>query len=187
LVAASAAFEPVVRLLIRTAPRKSFRNLPAASDDTIASGKRCRMNTNRCAEEIVTLHQFFEAWYTGRLPPTEEAFARLEQALAEGFHMITPNGRIWNCREVLDWVHGGHGGRDPSFRIHIRNPVSLAEAGGLVLAAYEEWQESAGELTGRLSTVVFREREEASGGLQWLHVHETAMPDEEQMRVRRRW
>jgi len=150
------------------------------------------MTIGGCVQEIVELHRFFEGWLSGSLPATDEVFGRLEAALAPGFLLISPDGSVLARAEVIAWVRGGHGGRGPSFRIHIRNPEPRLEERGLVLATYEEWQESGGEsgpsihkfddepvpsgLGGRLSTVVFRERPDAPNGVEWLHVHETTLP-----------
>jgi hypothetical protein len=60
----------------------------------------------------------------------------------------------------------------------IENAELRFEQGGLTVATYEEWQRHADEtVTGRLSTVIFRDQLSTSNGLAWVHVHETWLPE----------
>jgi hypothetical protein len=49
--------------------------------------------------------------------------------------------------------------------------------GDILLVTYEEWQQSGDQTTARLSTALFRDKPDAPNGLEWLHVHETWLPD----------
>jgi hypothetical protein len=60
--------------------------------------------------------------------------------------------------------------------------------GGLTVATYEAWQRHAdGTVTGRLSTVVFRDQAGTPNGLVWAHVHETWLPEAVQQRRPRQY
>ena len=66
---------------------------------------------------------------------------------------------------------------NPDFRIAIRNVKVQRVLENGIIATYEEWQRNALASTppdnGRLATVIFNKTEP----LQWLHVHETSMPE----------
>ncbi len=134
---------------------------------------------NRCKNEIAGLHRFFAAWMTGALPRTGEAFARAADVLANDMTMITPEGEVMACPPLLKALEAAHGLLTPpeqTFRIWIENYDCRFVAGDLCLATYEEWQDRSGDVKGRLSTVLFRRREGAPNGVEWLHVHETWLP-----------
>ncbi len=60
------------------------------------------------------------------------------------------------------------------FEIKIKNFVSKYSSDSIHIALYEEWQYlGENKPTGRLSTVIFREKEGTVNNLEWLHVHET--------------
>jgi len=122
--------------------------------------------------EIDQLHELFATWIGGADEQAEDALGRLERALAETFTFITPSGELLDREGILGAVRGARGAR-PGLAIRIRESRLLHSAGDCLVVAYEEWQEAAGERTGRLSTVVFRRRAAAPNGLTWLHVHET--------------
>ncbi len=130
-----------------------------------------------CRREIEDLHAFFEDWFAGRPARDGEAFGRVEAALAEGFQLVGPDGVRHVRDELLAGLRAAHGTRAGGFRIWTRAARSRPLAEGLHLAVYEEWQELAGVERGRLSTALFREREDGPNGVEWLHVHETWLPD----------
>ncbi|MFB6286773.1 MAG: DUF4440 domain-containing protein [Candidatus Bipolaricaulia bacterium] len=131
----------------------------------------------RCQREIRELHRFFEAWFTGQLPNGDSEFSRLDEALAEGFQIITPDGRRVDKPELLQQVRSAHGAHsDDAFDIEIRNIDVRHVLSPLCLLTYEEWQQhSQGAPTGRLSSVIFRDVEDAPNGVKWLHVHEVGL------------
>jgi hypothetical protein len=133
---------------------------------------------DRCRREIKQLHEFFEAWLSGRLPETEEAFSPVEKALAPGFHLLHPSGKPRTREEVLSGLRQGQGST-PSLTIEIREPTLLRSTGETALAIYEEWQTSEGGTNGRISTVQFGRDENLPNGLQWQHVHETWLQEPE--------
>ena len=129
--------------------------------------------TNRIQHDTVALHEFFEGWFTGDLPETDEAFKAVEERLADGFVLVSPRGDVDDRGPLLDAIRSAHGGRPSSFRIWIEDVELRQSHGGVYVATYEEWQQQGDEEpTHRLSTAVLRDNADAPGGLVWLHVHE---------------
>jgi hypothetical protein len=136
---------------------------------------------DRCAREIVELHGFFEGWFNDELD--DAAFTRLEQALATDFVMVTPDGRVVERRTLLEGLRGARGawtgGRDrPGGRIRVENVRAQWIGSGVAVLTYEEWQDRDGVARGRLSSVVMRPRDDAPNGVEWVHLHETWLPDD---------
>lgn len=131
-----------------------------------------------CEHEIVALHEFFVEWYAGAIP--REQFERLEQALAPGFEMVTPDGKRVGRANVLEGISASYGRDAPGeFDIDIRQAEMIHQHESHATVRYEEWQETTDEETGRISTVLFREDAHAPGGVRWLDVHETWLTDPE--------
>ncbi len=125
-----------------------------------------------CQREIDVLHRCFEDWFNGRTPETKEAFSPIEFALGDAFVIVMPQGGKVPRGPLLEGLYDAHAGR-PGIRIWIENVRLIAEDHVLVVAEYEEWQEEGGETTSRHSTVVFRRKDGAPNGLEWVRVHET--------------
>ena len=127
-------------------------------------------------EEVDALHRFFVGWFTGALPDTDEIFQRDFLArFDDDFLLIPPAGVILAVSMLGGGFRAEHG-KNPDFRIAIRETRVRRIMGDLVLATYEEWQRNAVESSppdnGRVSSVLFRREQ----GLRWLHVHETWLP-----------
>ncbi len=129
--------------------------------------------------EIVELHDFFVAWFTGKLPKNTESFARIESALGAEFLIISPAGVATARKALLAQLYQAHG-RIPNIRIWIKNVQLRQRHGPIQIVTYEEWQESDGETgretTARLSSVIFHQKKDAPNHLEWLHLHETWRP-----------
>ena len=131
--------------------------------------------TPQAEREIVALHEFFQQWYRGELEPT--GFARFERALEADFQIITPEGRLLPRADIIQAVRQ-QAGSDPSAVLEIRNVELVAVDTDIAVFRYEEWQSSAGVAPrGRLSSVVFRRRDDADNGLGWRQVQETWLPE----------
>lgn len=131
-------------------------------------------------DEIETVHRFISAWFRGEEPNSAKAYsAGLANRLASNLVNIQPAGRVLTCAELLSSVRDHHGA-NPSFRIEITDVVLRSVFGdGLVLATYVEKQSGARQSISentRISTVLMRRRAE-DGRLEWLHIHETAVPN----------
>jgi len=122
--------------------------------------------------EVETLHAFFEAWFTGELAKSGETFARLEEALAEEFRYVLPEGRIAERAPVIEAIYGAHGGHGEA-RIEIRNLECRAQADGLALVFFEEHQWLDGARDSRFNTALLRANAQAPEGVEWVHLHET--------------
>ncbi|WP_053175232.1 NmrA family NAD(P)-binding protein [Nonomuraea sp. SBT364] len=110
--------------------------------------------------EIVRHHRVIEGWLAGT-----GGFEAFEGAHAPGFTMVTPGGEVLSRERMLAEVAAARGA-DPGLRVEIRDARVIAEAGPLVVAAYEEWQRG----RGRRATAVLRRED---GALRWTHLHET--------------
>ena len=125
--------------------------------------------------EIEEMHRFFVGWFTGEVSKDalETYFAPRMHA---DMHIIPPSGEIIDRSALLDIFRQTHG-NNPLSRIAIRNVHILYENETHVLASYEEWQRDGTESksgTGRLSSVLMTKAQP----LEWIHVHETWLPEE---------
>ena len=97
--------------------------------------------------------------------------------LDNGFTIIMPSGASLDHKTLVSSMRGSYG-KKPGFRIEIRNVRLLKTTESIAVAQYEEWQhnkqESPGVGSGRISTVIFS----LGDKLQWLHVHETWLPED---------
>lgn len=122
--------------------------------------------------EIQTLHQFFQDWFTGAVPATEVNFARATAVLHPQFTLISSDGRLSDRATVISWLREGYGTR-PDFQLWTEQIVLRQQSNDLALATYEEWQQTPGSQTVRLSSALFQHQLGAPHGIEWLHVHET--------------
>ena len=137
----------------------------------------------QCQREVVELHGFLVGWMTGALPRSAATFARFADVLADGFALISPRGVVTERRQLLrelEAAYGAHTGNGEGFRIEIQNFRHRRTEGVLCLVTYEEWQQLSGAATGRLSSAWFRARNDTPHGVEWLHLHETWMPDSQE-------
>ena len=119
--------------------------------------------------EVRDLHAFFGRWYSGVADPSE--FSRLD-VLADTFVMIGPDGRKAGVGEVREMIRSSYGQRPIDFTIK-----NITVRCDVVVGTYEEWQTASGVTTGRLSTAVMMPAPHQPNGLQWVHLHETWLPD----------
>ncbi len=140
---------------------------------------RSKMN-DTIEKEIIELHHFFEDWFTAKLENTDENFRRFENVMAETFEIISPSG-IKTCRkDLVNNLKNAFGFRakpGKPFRIWIKNVNTRQIDSQLYLSTYEEWHEVEGEAKGRLSTAIFRLNANTTNGIEWLHAHETWLPE----------
>lgn len=135
------------------------------------------ISSEACRREIDELHRFFEDWFVGSLPATDEAFQRFEDVLASDFVIIGPGGLELERAAILDRVRGAHASRSGGeFSIWIENARVRECLVDRCLVTYEEWQRAGDEPRGRFSSVVFGVRADAPNGVEWRHVHETWLP-----------
>lgn len=129
---------------------------------------------DRVLREVEGLHEFFVGWFTGAL--SEGAFASdFLRRFSADLVFIPPAGTLLGLADLSSSVRSGYAS-NPKFRVQVRRVQVHREFDGYVLATYEEWQRNALASTpadnGRLATVLFSSEEP----LQWLHIHETWLP-----------
>jgi len=122
---------------------------------------------NAITTEVERLHDVFEKWFGNEL----ENLDRVEAALGDTFSIVMPDGGIVAREQLMTGLNNSRDSRH--VRIKIRNVQMQWRHRDAVVATYEEWQEQAEFVTGRLSTVVFKLDGRAPNGLRWEHVHET--------------
>lgn len=131
----------------------------------------------RCRQEVTELHQFFEDWFLGRLEQTPSEFARFSDAMAEGFHLVSPDGDMRPLAKLLEDLWQAHRVYvNTDFRIWVENIEVRRILPDTILVSYEEWQEVKDEKKGRISSAWLQPAEDAPEGLRWMHVHETWLP-----------
>lgn len=130
-----------------------------------------------CTTEINELHQFFEDWFCGRIPDTDQAFSRLEKSLAPDFEMITPSADILSRPTLLKQLramNGAYLNKNKPSSIWIEDISGRNIPDELCLMRYQEWQgtKSKTDGKGRLNSALFRKSADAPNGIEWLHLHE---------------
>jgi hypothetical protein len=123
-------------------------------------------------QEISQLHEFFAGWLSGRLPAETATFDRFSQVMADTFTIVNPAGAEIALPALSQGLKAAWG-RQPGLHIRIKAVKLLDSEAGLVVARYQEWQQSTALESGRISTVVFRRAPATPNGLLWLRVHET--------------
>ena len=91
-------------------------------------------------KEVIELHQFFQDWFNGVIPNTDEQFARFADVMADSFGMVPPNGRFISRTPLLDGLRSSYGRSQQSpGHIWIENFVTRQAGPDWLFAAYEEW------------------------------------------------
>jgi len=114
----------------------------------------------------------------GRL--TDDEYDRAEAAVPDDFEIVSPTGDRRDGKTLRADLRNGHGtfaDADPPFEIRVANVRTRAESADSCLVTYEEWQRADGGWEGRVSSALFR-RADAPNGVEWVHLHETWLPDE---------
>lgn len=114
--------------------------------------------------EIVALHDAFTAW----LGAGTGDFGAIDRALAPGFAMVPPDGRLLDRDAVMGFLRAGRGVRGGAFRIGIEDGAVLHAQADLALVRYIERQWSPG--SARFSSALLRWQ---AGAWRWLWVQET--------------
>lgn len=126
--------------------------------------------------EVEALHEFFVGWFSGALSASVFDTEFLPR-FSPDFHLVPPAGTLMNFEQLTEAIRSAHD-TNPEFLIAIRNVTIRAQFDGHILATYEEWQRNAlasqPRDNGRIATVVLRD----TRPLQWLHVHETWLPQD---------
>lgn len=131
-----------------------------------------------CEAAITSLHQFFVDWFQGACPDSDDVWSHFERELAPDFVLVSPDGQVHARASLVSALRGHHAQhRSRRFRIEVRNIALHHVTATGVVAGYEEWQWIGERQTARQSTAVFARAPRGSTNLQWVHVHETWLPD----------
>ncbi len=129
--------------------------------------------------EVIELHKFFEGWYSGEIPRTDENFTRLTDVIAEDFQLITATGVTVNKALLTTLMKSSHGTKQ-NLNKRIENIRLRAQDNNLCLLTYEEYGNTEGGEKKVLTSAVLRRAPEKRNRLEWLHVHEVNVPVREQ-------
>jgi len=127
------------------------------------------------AQDVVVLHEAFEAWLAGRAQRGAEGFAAIEAAFAPDFSMIPPDGALLTREAVVTRLAGAHGGYGSDFRIVIDELSPLFASAEIAAVRYVERQFKDGETRERWSTALIGPGQ-AKSGVAWRFVQETWKP-----------
>lgn len=122
----------------------------------------------RWRDEIVELHEFFEAYFLG----TESSLGRAESALAPEFTIVTPDGAESDRAGTLEMLRNGHA-HATELSITTTDHRLIAGTDEVVVAGYVEHHQFGHRENHRCSTVVFIADPGAPNGWSWRHVQET--------------
>ncbi|MDJ0926806.1 MAG: DUF4440 domain-containing protein [Gammaproteobacteria bacterium] len=125
--------------------------------------------------EVERLHDFFVSWFAGELPETS-LDAGFVDHLGPDFVLIPPGGIVLSRDDIAEAIRQSYAS-NPDFRIAIREVRIRQVLDDYLVVTYEEWQRNALQSSpadnGRLATALFRR----GPSLEWLHVHETWLPE----------
>lgn len=125
--------------------------------------------------EARQLHDFFRDWYRGDIADTDENYARLADVLADDFQLITSGGFAVDRELMLQMMRGEHGTK-PDIEMRTDNYRLRVEEGDLILFTYQEHGEAGGLAKSTLISVLMRRNPAAPNGVEWVHLHEVALP-----------
>ncbi|MEO1053797.1 MAG: hypothetical protein AAFX87_24380 [Bacteroidota bacterium] len=123
-------------------------------------------------KEIEEVHVFFEQWFKGVLPNSDESFNRLASVFSKSFSFVPPSGQELAGDIILSQIKGAWGS-NREISIMIEEVKVLTQNQELVVARYVERQTTGNRHTARLSTAVFKINKSLPNQLEWLTVHET--------------
>jgi hypothetical protein len=130
-------------------------------------------------EQIFQMNEAIVSWIAGTSPSDDATFqASFTRRMSDGLTVIMPGGMTFHADAFAEFMRKNHG-KNPRFRIQIRDVTVRHRGGDLLVVTYTEWQRNAVQSTpgdnGRICTAVVRLRD---SDLELLHVHETWLPEE---------
>ena len=128
----------------------------------------------RARDEVVSLHEFFVAWYDKATADATD-FDRFDKVMGPGMKMIPPGGDMLERDAVVSYVRDNRATFDGDYAIEIADVEPSWEAGGMIVVTYIEKQERRGIRTARRASALFVESSSAPNGVEWRHLHETWM------------
>ena len=126
----------------------------------------------RARDEVVSLHEFFVAWYDKNTADATD-FDRFAKVMGQGMLMIPPSGMMLDRDAVVSYVRDNGATFDGDYAIEIGDVRPAWEAGNMIVVTYIEKQERRGVKTARRASALFVESSSAPNGVEWRHLHET--------------
>jgi len=124
----------------------------------------------RCEREVIELHEFFQSWFCGEIGQEEGHL--LARRFAQNSRLITPDGEVEQFYSLEKRFLSAYGKR-PGVKVWTSHFVPLMITHDSALVKYREWRLFNEELTGRLTTCLFKLNDEAPNGIEWSHIHES--------------
>merc|ERR1712153_254647 len=122
----------------------------------MAEHSAVRTPEERMIAEVGELHQFFQDWFNGGLPNSDEGFSRFSGAFHPSFQMVSPDAVVDALPELTESLRGAHGaaGNEEGVQIVVKEPQLVTEVTDQVFVfRYQEHQKWPGkDWTRRLST-----------------------------------
>lgn len=125
--------------------------------------------------EVHALHDYLEDWLKGDVAEAERGPVRLKAALAEGFHVIHPDGRREDRAAVIRNFALAYGNKSRDYRLNISNVFVRVLDNRLCIATYQESHHGGGGRS-RTSTAVLRQRPDGRA-IEWLFLQETFLAE----------
>jgi hypothetical protein len=128
----------------------------------------------RARDEVVSLHEFFVAWYDKATADTTD-FDRFDKVIGPGMKMVPPSGDMLERDAVVSYVRNNRATFHGDYAIEIADVQPAWEAEGVIVVTYVEKQQRRGVKTARRASALFVESSSAPNGVEWRHLHETWM------------
>lgn len=128
---------------------------------------------------IVDVHKFISDWVSGKESDPAK-WPEFKKNMSPNFMVVMPAGKGFGLDNFTSYMTSIHG-KNPKFKIQIRNVTLRHKVGDVFVVMYEEWEKDAMDSTpannGRQTSMVLRDR----GGTNFeiLHLQETWLPAEQ--------
>jgi hypothetical protein len=138
------------------------------------------MNDSPYYQELTDFRRTLQDWFNGTTPADreDEVFERiLQSAPDDGVYVRKDGRRFLETKAYLNQLREAHSDIS-GLKMWMEDFHLHWEDGDLALVTFEEWGQVGGsEPGGLLSTVVLCRNPDAPFGVEWLHYHETALPE----------
>lgn len=121
----------------------------------------------RVEQEVVALHAFFQAWYSG----AETSLARVSKVLSSEFELLSPEGDLLT-KDVLLTELLADRGAFPNLKISVERLTAQVSDHEDIRAFYTEVHEEGGSLERRACCALLRLSGHPPRRLQWVAIAE---------------
>lgn len=140
----------------------------------IAKAHECTSNVYET--EVREFHYFLERWMGAKMPYDRAAIQRLGESFDPDCVLVSPRGTV-EMGEVFRLRLVNAYGTSPNIRIWITDFSLEKQYIPFTLVRYSEWREELGQITGRISSVLFIDVPKSPFGVRWRYIHETWLTD----------